>query len=64
MTVIEPGTVDTGFRDGMANLPRTGLLAHPDKMLTPDDVASAIVWALSTSPTAVPDEIRLDTARW
>ncbi len=64
VTVIEPGTVDTGFRDGMANRPRTGLLAHPDKMLTPDDVASAIVWALSTSPTAVPDEIRLDTARW
>lgn len=64
VTVIEPGTVDTGFRDGMTNRPLTGLLAHPDKMLTPDDVASAIVWALSTSPTAVPDEIRLDTARW
>jgi 3-oxoacyl-[acyl-carrier protein] reductase len=64
VTVIEPGTVDTGFRDGMTNRPRTGLLAHPDKMLTPDDVAGAIVWALSTSPTAVPDEIRLDTARW
>ena len=64
VTVIEPGTVDTGFRDGMTNRPLTGLLAHPDKMLTPDDVASAIVWALSTSPTSVPDEIRLGTARW
>jgi NAD(P)-dependent dehydrogenase (short-subunit alcohol dehydrogenase family) len=64
VTVVEPGTVDTGFRDGMTNRPRTGLLTHPDKMLTPDDVANAIVWALSTSPTAVPDEIRLDTARW
>ncbi len=64
VTVIEPGTVDTGFRDGMTNRPRTGLLAHPDKMLTPEDVAGAILWALSTSPTAVPDEIRLDTARW
>ena len=50
VTVIEPGTVDTGFRDGMANRPRTGLLAHPDKMLTPDDVASAIVWALFDLP--------------
>jgi len=64
VTVVEPGTVDTGFRDGMTNRPITGLLAHPEKMLTPADVASAIVWALSSSPTAVPDEIRLDTARW
>ncbi len=64
VTVVEPGTVDTGFRDGMTTRPITGLLAHPEKMLTPEDVASAIVWALSSSPTAVPDEIRLDTARW
>jgi len=64
VTVVEPGTVDTGFRAGMTNRPITGLLAHPEKMLTPEDVASAIIWALSSSPTAVPDEIRLDTARW
>jgi len=64
ITVVEPGTVDTGFRDGMTNRPKVGLLAQPEKMLTPDDVASTIVWALSSSPTAVPDEIRLDTARW
>lgn len=64
VTVVEPGTVDTGFRDGMTNRPMTGLLGHPEKMLTPEDVAGAIVWALSSSPTAVPDEIRLDTARW
>jgi len=64
VTVVSPGTVDTGFRDHMANRPRTGLLLEPERMLTADDVASAILWAVTTSPTAVPDEIRLETARW
>lgn len=64
VTAVSPGTVDTGFRDHMTNRPRTGLLTQPERMLTADDVADAICWAATTSPTAVPDEIRLETARW
>jgi NAD(P)-dependent dehydrogenase (short-subunit alcohol dehydrogenase family) len=49
VTVISPGTADTGFRNQHAGRPLDPSLTDPDLMLRPADVASAIVWALKAS---------------
>ncbi len=49
VTVISPGTADTGFRDQHAGRPLDSSLTDPALMLRPVDVASAIVWALKAS---------------
>jgi 3-oxoacyl-[acyl-carrier protein] reductase len=46
VTVVSPGTADTGFRDQHAGRPLDPSLTDPALMLRPADVASAIVWAL------------------
>ena len=49
VTVVSPGTADTGFRDQHAGRPLDPSLTDPALMLRPVDVASAIVWALKAS---------------
>ncbi len=49
VTVVSPGTADTGFRDQHAGRPLDASLTDPALMLRPADVASAIVWALKAS---------------
>ena len=49
VTVIAPGTADTGFRDQHVGRPLDSSLTDPALMLRPADVASAIVWALKAS---------------
>ncbi len=49
VTVVSPGTADTGFRDQHVGRPLDPSLTEPALMLRPVDVASAIVWALKTS---------------
>lgn len=49
VTVVSPGTADTGFRGQHAGRPLDPSLTDPALMLRPIDVASAIVWALKAS---------------
>lgn len=49
VSVISPGTADTGFRQGHVGRPRTPDIAEPERMLRPADVASAVLWALEAS---------------
>jgi NAD(P)-dependent dehydrogenase (short-subunit alcohol dehydrogenase family) len=49
VTVVSPGTADTGFRDQHTGRPVDPSLTDPALMLQPIDVASAIVWALKAS---------------
>ena len=49
VTVISPGTAATGFRDGHAGRPLDRALTDPERMLLPEDVASAVLWALRAS---------------
>jgi len=58
--IIAPGMVDTNFRATHINRPN---IPPTDQMLTPRDVAEAIVWATQASPTALPTEIDLSPGR-
>ena len=49
VSVISPGTADTGFRKGHAGRPQTADLTDPERMLRPADVAEAVVWAIKAS---------------
>ncbi len=49
VSVVAPGTADTGFRKGHAGRPPTRDLTDPERMLRPADVAEAVVWALKAS---------------
>ncbi len=50
VSVISPGTANTGFRDRHAGRPLDPSITDPELMLQPEDVASAILWALQASP--------------
>ncbi len=60
VTIIAPGFVDTEFRATHRNRPN---VPPPERMLTPRDVAEAIVWAAQAPPTALPAEIVLMPGR-
>jgi 3-oxoacyl-[acyl-carrier protein] reductase len=49
VTVLMPGTADTGFRAKHTGRPLEPSLTDPALMLRPSDVASAIMWALKAS---------------
>lgn len=49
VSVISPGTADTGFRATHTNRPQDRSLTDPELMLRPEDVADAVVWAIKTS---------------
>jgi len=49
VSVVSPGTADTGFRKGHAGRPQTADLTDPERMLRPADVAEAVVWAIKAS---------------
>ncbi len=49
VSVVAPGTADTGFRKGHAGRPQTPDLTEPDRMLRAADVAEAVVWTLKAS---------------
>ena len=49
VSVVSPGTADTGFRKAHAGRPQTRDLTDPDRMLRPRDVAEAVVWVLKAS---------------
>ena len=49
VSVISPGTADTGFRKGHMGRPATADLTDPERMLRPADVAEAVVWAIKAS---------------
>lgn len=60
---IQVDKVDTGFR---RNLGSSGVFPQDklDRMLKPDDVAEAVIFALNTSNNAQVSSIRLDAPLW
>ena len=49
VSVVAPGTANTGFRAGHAGRPLDPSITDPELMLQPADVASAVLWALKSS---------------
>lgn len=49
VSVISPGTANTGFREKHAGRPLDPSISDPELMLQPTDVASAVLWALKSS---------------
>ncbi len=56
VSVISPGMVDTELLPSQANLDRT-------KMIPPDDISRAILFALECSPASAPFEIHIKPQR-
>jgi 3-oxoacyl-[acyl-carrier protein] reductase len=60
VTVIYPGTTDTGMRDHQTRRPQTPDIVQSELQLGADDVASAIEWVTTTSKRAFPTGIFLE----
>lgn len=58
VSLIYPGMVDTHFRDKMINRPAYSA-EERSRMLTAQDIARAIVFIASQSPTAMVDELEI-----
>ncbi len=57
VTAVCPGSVDTPFFDKAGRVPE-----HPDRLLTPDDVARAITDCLALGPQALISELDIRPA--
>jgi 3-oxoacyl-[acyl-carrier protein] reductase len=60
VSIIMPGTADSDFRKGHVGRPPTPDITDLDRMLTADDVASAVVWALKSSRHVAALQVVLD----
>ncbi len=49
VSVISPGTANTGFREQHVGRPLEPSISDPELMLQPEDVASAVLWVLQSS---------------
>jgi 3-oxoacyl-[acyl-carrier protein] reductase len=49
VSVVAPGTADTGFRKSHAGRPQTPDLTDPERMLRASDVAEAVLWVIQAS---------------
>jgi NAD(P)-dependent dehydrogenase (short-subunit alcohol dehydrogenase family) len=60
VTVIYPGTTDTGMREHQVRRPLSPDITDPDLQLAPEDVADAIAWATQVSDRAYPTALTLE----
>lgn len=60
VSVISPGTSDTGFRTGHEGRPQTPDLTDPDRMLRAADIADAILWILKSSRHVAAVQVTLE----
>jgi NAD(P)-dependent dehydrogenase (short-subunit alcohol dehydrogenase family) len=60
VTVLYPGTTETGMRDHQRDRPQTSDITQPELQLGADDVAAAIEWVTGASARSFPTGVFLE----
>ncbi len=60
VSVVSPGTANTSFREQHVGRPPSPSITDPEMMLQPEDVASAILWVLQSSPYVASMQVVLE----